>query len=55
MNFSPRKPKSFAKESQTNQTSIVNEPPIPFFTLVKLVAVEDISNEKIRTLNWPFF
>ena len=49
----PKKLKDFAYKRQVKHTSTVLEPSIPFHTLVKLVDAEDITNEKIRTLDLP--
>ena len=43
---SPKKLNDFAHKRQVEHTSTVLEPSIPFHTLVKLVDVEDITNEK---------
>ena len=49
----PKKLKDFAHKRQVKHTSTVLEPSILFHTLVKLVDAEDITNEKIRTLDLP--
>ena len=45
----PKNLKDFANRRQVKHTSTVLEPSIPFHTLVKLVDVEDIANDKIRS------
>ena len=45
----PKILKDFAIKRQLKHTSTVQEPFIPFHTLVKLVGAEDIANDKIRT------
>ena len=45
----PKTLKEIADKLQVKHTSTVLEPSIPFHALVKLVDVEDIANDKIRT------
>ena len=47
----PKKLNGFAQKRQGKHKSSVMEPSIPYPTLVKLIDVEDFTNEKIRILD----
>ena len=49
----PEKLYDFSHRPQVKHTYFVIEPSTPFHTLVKAVEVEDVTNEKLRTLDQP--